>query len=54
MISGTKKCPKCKEHVLLKNYSKNQANRGAYCKPCMKEYNKQRNKIRQQRKVGYW
>tara|TARA_R100001530_G_C4317687_1_gene154799 strand:+ start:1813 stop:1974 length:162 start_codon:yes stop_codon:yes gene_type:complete len=50
----SKRCPKCKKQVPLSQYSKNQYRAGAYCKPCMSEYSKNRSKIRQQRKQEGW
>ena len=54
MTLESKKCPKCKLVVPKSMYSKSQYRVNAYCKPCMAKYNKQRNKIREQRKKGGW
>jgi hypothetical protein len=55
MSSVTKKCPKCKVVKPTTEYSKSQYRVGAYCKPCMTEYNNKRNQIKKERlKKGYW
>jgi len=49
-----KQCPKCKKQVPESGYSRSQYRVNAYCKPCMAQYNRQRNEIRKKRKKGGW
>ena len=55
MINGkAKRCPRCKKQVPLSMWSKGQHRMGAYCKPCMSQYYKERTEKLKKRKRGYW
>tara|TARA_R110002012_G_scaffold36532_11_gene103076 strand:- start:1422 stop:1592 length:171 start_codon:yes stop_codon:yes gene_type:complete len=56
MSLEVKKCPKCKEEKTLQEYYRRTDSRKnqTYCKPCMRNYNIERNKIIKQRKKGWW